>query len=67
MTNAAPKKKTFQYNTKVGAVEKQYGVTLCNKKDESIGEFFKERGYPSFAELLRSKKSLGFCKPISNE
>mgnify|MGYP000117109891 CR=1 FL=1 len=48
--------KPIEYDTKVKYVEKRYGIKLSDKKETTMGDFFRERGYPAFAELLQMKK-----------
>lgn len=43
-------------DTKVGTVEKRYGVDLGVRSDMKIGNFLKERGYPSLARMLSQNK-----------
>jgi hypothetical protein len=42
-------------DTKVGTVEKKYGVELGVRSDMKLGTFLKEKGYPSLSRILRDR------------
>lgn len=39
-------------DTKVGSVEKQYGVDFDVRSDMELGKFLKKNGYPSLSKAL---------------
>ncbi|KKW11176.1 MAG: hypothetical protein UY50_C0019G0004 [Parcubacteria group bacterium GW2011_GWA2_49_9] len=41
------------FDTKVGTIQKKYGADLGVSPDKKIGEFLRERGYPSLAKMLQ--------------
>ena len=43
-------------DTKVGTIEKRYGVDLGSRSDKKIGNYLKEKGYPSLSRMLKDKK-----------
>jgi len=43
-------------DTKISTVEKRYGVDLGVRSDMKIGNFLKEKGYPSLSKMLKSNK-----------
>ena len=43
-----------RFDTKVGTIEKKYGIDLGVRSDKKLGEFLKERGYKSLADMLRT-------------
>ncbi len=43
-------------DTKVGTVEKRYGVDLGVRPDMKLGTFLKEKGYPSLSRMIKDKK-----------
>jgi hypothetical protein len=43
-------------DTKIGTVEKRYGVDLGVRSDMKLGTFLEERGYPSLSRMLKDKK-----------
>ena len=49
MTTTAEKKIR---DVKISDIEKQYGVNLGIQSDKKLGDYLKERGYPSLAKLF---------------
>ncbi|KKU77885.1 MAG: hypothetical protein UY03_C0007G0036 [Parcubacteria group bacterium GW2011_GWA2_47_64] len=50
------KKKQVSYltfDTKIDTIQKKYGVDLDVDPDKRLGEFLRERGYPSLAKMLQ--------------
>jgi hypothetical protein len=43
-------------DTKIGTIEKKYGVDLGVRSDKKLGTYLKEKGYPSMSSMLRDKK-----------
>jgi len=44
-------------DTKIGTIEKQYGVDFNARSDMKLGNYLKEKGYPSLSKALdRNKK-----------
>ena len=43
-----------RYDTKVGTIEKKYGVDLGVRSDMKLGNYLKEKGYPSLSAMLKS-------------
>ncbi len=42
-----------RFDTKVGTIEKKYGLDLGVRSDKKLGEFLKEKGYDSLAQMLK--------------
>ena len=42
-----------RFDTKVGTIEKKYGIDLGVRSDKKLGEFLKEKGYKSLADMLQ--------------
>ena len=42
-----------RFDTKVGTIEKKYGINLGVHSDKKLGEFLKEKGYKSLAKMLQ--------------
>jgi hypothetical protein len=42
-------------DTKIGTIEKQYGVDLGVRSDKKLGNYLKEQGYPSLTKLINSQ------------
>ena len=40
-------------DTKVGTIEKKYGVDLGVRSDMKLGNYLKQKGYGSLADMLR--------------
>lgn len=43
-----------RFDTKVGTIEKQYGVDLGVRSDTKLGNYLKDKGYPSLSAMLKS-------------
>lgn len=43
-----------RFDTKISTIEKQYGIDLGVRGDMKLGNFLKERGYPSLSKLLKN-------------
>jgi hypothetical protein len=43
-------------DTKMGTVEKKYGVDFGVRSDKKLGNYLKDQGYPSLSKLLETKK-----------
>lgn len=43
-----------RYDTKMGTIEKKYGVDLGVRSDMKLGNYLKEKGYPSLSAMLKS-------------
>ncbi|MBU0569936.1 hypothetical protein KKB40_04105 [Patescibacteria group bacterium] len=55
MKRTKTKKGTFvakRSNTKVGTIEKKYGVDLGVRSDMKLGNYLKAKGYGSLARML---------------
>ncbi len=50
------KYRQIRSDTKVGTIEKRYGVDLGARSDKQIGNYLKEKGYPSLSRMLKDKK-----------
>ena len=44
-----------RYDTRVGTIEKKYGVELGVRSDKKLGLYLKEKGYKSLAEMLKKR------------
>lgn len=56
MKRARTKRGTFvtkRSNTKVGTIEKQYGVDLGVRSDMKLGTYLKKKGYKSLSDMLK--------------
>jgi hypothetical protein len=56
----SPKNPQFRQkrsDTKIGSVEKQYGVDFGVRSDKKLGNYLQEQGYSSLSKLLGSKKN----------
>ncbi|MBI4136212.1 MAG: hypothetical protein HY481_01510 [Candidatus Vogelbacteria bacterium] len=42
-----------RFDTKIGTIEKKYGIDLGVRSDKKLGEFLKEKGYKSLAKMLQ--------------
>jgi len=42
-----------RYDTKIGSIEKQYGVNLGVRSDTKLGNYLKDKGYSSLSEMLK--------------
>lgn len=43
------------YDTKVGDIEKKYGLKPSVNSNKKIGDFFFEQGHPSLAKMLKGE------------
>lgn len=43
-----------RFDTKVGTIEKQYGVSLGVKSNMKLGNYLKQKGYGSLSEMLKT-------------
>lgn len=41
------------FDTKIDTIQKKYGVDFGVNPDKKLGEFLRERGYPSLAKMLQ--------------
>ena len=46
-------------DTKIGTIEKKYGVDFGTRSDKKLGNYLKEQGYSSLSKLLNSSKKNG--------
>ena len=56
MKRVKTKKGTFvakRYDTKIGAIEKKYGVNLGVRSDVKLGNYLKIKGYKSLSDMLK--------------
>lgn len=56
MNRAKSKKGTFarkRGDTKIGTIEKKYGVDFGVRSDMKLGNFLKSKGYSSLARMLK--------------
>jgi hypothetical protein len=44
-----------RFDTKVSSIEKQYNVDLGVRGDMKLGNYLKEKGYPSLSKMLKSR------------
>ncbi|MEK7458606.1 MAG: hypothetical protein AAB612_03975 [Patescibacteria group bacterium] len=42
-------------DAKVSTIEKKYGVDLGARSDMKLGNYLKEKGYPSLSRMLKDK------------
>ena len=42
-----------RFDTKISTIEKQYGVDLGVRGDMKLGNYLKEKGYPSLSKMLQ--------------
>ena len=49
------KKEQFvaRYDTKIGTIEKKYGVDLGARGDMKLGNYLKQKGYKSLSRMLK--------------
>ena len=43
-------------DTKIGSIEKKYGVDLGVRSDKKLGNYLREKGHPSLSRMLRDSK-----------
>lgn len=46
-------KKSGPRNTKIGSIEKEYGVKVGAPSSMSLGSYLKKRGFPSLSSAVR--------------
>ncbi len=44
---------TKRFDTKVSTIEKTYGIDLGVRGDMKLGNYLKEKGYPSLSKMLK--------------
>lgn len=61
MAGKDPQFRQKRSDTKIGNIEKQYGVDFGVRSDMKLGAFLKEKGFPSLSKALNraEKKSSG--------
>ncbi len=42
-----------RFDTKISTIEKQYNVELGVRGDMKLGNYLKEKGYPSLSKMLK--------------
>ncbi len=52
----APQFRQKRSDTKVGTIEKKYGVDFDVRSDKKLGQFLKETGFPSLSKALEQAK-----------
>lgn len=40
-------------DTRIGTIEKQYGVDLGVRSDKKLGNYLREKGYPSLSQAVK--------------
>ncbi|MDZ7611666.1 MAG: hypothetical protein U5L10_02790 [Candidatus Moranbacteria bacterium] len=45
-----------RYDTKISTIEKQYGIDLNVRGDKQLGNYLKEKGYPSLSQMLKKNR-----------
>lgn len=43
-----------RFDTKISTIEKQYGIDLGVNGNMKLGNFLKQKGYPSLSKMLRN-------------
>lgn len=43
-------------DTKIGTIEKKYGLDLGARSDKKLGNYLREKGYPSLSSMLKDNK-----------
>jgi len=43
-------------DTKIGTIEKKYGVDFDVRSDKKLGSYLKEKGFPSLSKLLNDTR-----------
>lgn len=54
--NVVTSKKQFVpkgFNTEVGTIEQEYGIKLGVEPDTKLGNYLKDKGYPSLSDMLK--------------
>ncbi len=49
-------------DTKIGTIEKKYGVDLGARSDMKLGNYLKKEGLPSMSKALKSVEKKSFKK-----
>lgn len=44
---------TKRFDTKISTIEEKYGVDLGVRGDMKLGNYLKEKGYPSLSKMLQ--------------
>lgn len=52
MPNKNPQFRQKRSDTKIGTVEKQYGVSFGVRSDMKLGNYLEEKGFPSLSKAL---------------
>ncbi len=52
MPNKNPQFNRKRSDTKIGTVEKQYGVSFGVRSDMKLGNYLEEKGFPSLSKAL---------------
>lgn len=42
-----------RFDTKISTIEKKYGIDLGVRGDKKLGNYLKEKGYPSLSKMLK--------------
>lgn len=53
-TTKSKKSEVKRFDTRIGAIEKQYGIDLGVDDDMKLGNYLKEKGYPSLSKMLQN-------------
>lgn len=48
--------RSIRSDTKVGTIEKKYGVNLGARSDMKIGNYLSRKGYPSLSSMLKRSR-----------
>lgn len=51
------KYRSIRNDTKVGTIERKYGVDLGVRPDMQLGNYLQKKGYPSLSSMLRDTTS----------
>ncbi|MBI2309629.1 hypothetical protein HYU89_01905 [Candidatus Collierbacteria bacterium] len=51
------KYRSIRSDTKVGTIERKYGVDLGVRPDMKLGNYLQKKGYPSLSSMLRDADS----------
>ena len=49
-------------DTKIGTIEKNYGVDLGTRSDKKLGTYLKEKGFPSLSKALKRAENKPYKK-----
>ena len=47
--------RSVRSDTKIGTIEKKYGVDLDVRSDKKLGNYLREKGYPSLSRVLKDR------------